>query len=390
MKRTIERLRAFWRLLVAEHAAPGRLAVAVWLGVIIGCTPFLGLHFFLCMGAAHLLRLNKVAVYAAAHVSIPPLLPLLGSSSVALGMRLRTGHWPTLDLEPFRHPGWAQARQFFFDWLAGGGLIGLLLGAGMGTLIYFVARRNDPWHRLLVEATACFARAPRNLAMYARFKYRLDPCYRAVSSEVPEGSLTVDLGTGLGMLPIVLALLPGERRSIGLEWDPEKLAAARQASAGLPGVQLIAGDMRTEELPECDVMTLIDVLHYHSIEEQNRLFERCARALRPSGRLIVRETAATRGRTTRLFEAWAVRIGWNRGGQRLHYRSMQELCDTVAAIGFTVTVRDLSGPLHPGNFLMVATRRPATSEASLISGAPRHTSGEGRRGDARAAWPRLP
>src|SRR5581483_7683145 len=113
------------------------------------------------------------------------------------------------------------------------------------------------------------------------------PCYRAIAPLVAPGSFTVDLGTGLGMLPVLLGLRGC--RALGVEWDAEKAACGRRAAAGLDGVEVVEGDARNHPLPACDVVTLVDVLHYYDGETQRALLARCKDALRPGGRLLVRE-----------------------------------------------------------------------------------------------------
>src|SRR5205823_5236228 len=70
------RIHALWKELLHEHTAPSRLGVAVLVGCIVGCTPLFGLHFFVCLALAYALRLNKLVVYGAANLSIPPMVPL--------------------------------------------------------------------------------------------------------------------------------------------------------------------------------------------------------------------------------------------------------------------------------------------------------------------------
>src|SRR5438552_3250479 len=83
------RVHAWLGALLDEHSSPGRLAAAALVGAIVGVTPFFGLHLPLCVGLAWLLRLNKVTVYAAANISIPPTAPFLGYAAVQVGARLR-------------------------------------------------------------------------------------------------------------------------------------------------------------------------------------------------------------------------------------------------------------------------------------------------------------
>ena len=89
MKRLRERLHALWRTIVHEHTEPARVAAAIVVGAIVGCTPLFGLHIVVCLALAWLFGLNKLIVYGAANLSIPPLVPLIGFVSVQLGERLR-------------------------------------------------------------------------------------------------------------------------------------------------------------------------------------------------------------------------------------------------------------------------------------------------------------
>ena len=108
-------------------------------------------------------------------------------------------------------------------------------------------------------------------------KYRIDPCYRAIAPLVPAGAFTVDLGTGLGMLPVVLGMLGEGRRALGIEWDAAKVACGVHASRGLVGIEVVEGDVRAFALPPCDVITLVDMLHYYDADVQRALLARCPR-----------------------------------------------------------------------------------------------------------------
>ena len=360
------RIHALARALVAEHASPTKLFTACLAGGIVGATPFFGFHFFLCVAVAWVMRLNKVTVYAAAHISSPPFIPLLGFTSVEMGELLRHGHFLHISLADFRGvPLHTLAARFFIDWMIGGVVVGAALGAVIGVLVYSVARRRatvaaDPVRRAIALASARFRRrgVRRPLRMYAWFKYRLDPCYRLIAPRLPEGGLTVDLGTGLGMLPIVAALLPGGRRVLGVEWDEHKLAAGKLAAEDLPHLELTSGDLRSCALPPCDAVTLVDVLHYFAPDVQRAILERCAQALNPGGVLLIRDGDARHqtGRFTRAVEELAVRIGWNRGAGKTRFRPAEELVAELEALGLYVTVDEAAGKLHPGNVLLSARK----------------------------------
>jgi uncharacterized protein (DUF2062 family)/SAM-dependent methyltransferase len=355
------RLHALIKELLREHRAPARVAAAIVVGAIVGCTPLFGLHIVVCVLLSMLLGLNLVIVYAAANLSMPPMIPFVGFASVQLGERVLHGRFLALDHHVFRdEPLRALVHRFFASWMVGGVLLGAAIG-GLGALVAWGILRGrtpvvDPIADAIERARHRYDGEPGRLKWYARMKYVMDPCYRAIAPRIPAGSLTVDLGTGLGMLPVLLGLLGQERRALGIEWDAVKAAAGARAAAGLSGIEVVAGDARDTALPACDVITIVDVLHYYDAEAQRALLARCKAALRPGGRLLIREGDGARGggsRMTRWFEQVVTRLGWNRGPQ-VRFRPIAELEGDLGALGFAVSRDEVAGAMHPGNVLLEA------------------------------------
>lgn len=219
-------------------------------------------------------------------------------------------------------------------------------------------REGDPIERALTCAAARYAGLHPRFRWYARLKYRLDPCYRAIARHIGADSFTVDLGTGLGMLPVLLGELGERRRALGVDWDRGKVRCGLHASRGLPGVEMVEGDLHVFALPACDVITLVDVLHYYEAPRQEELLRRCRAALRPGGRLLIREGDGARtggARLTRIVERWATRMGWNRG-PAVRFRPIAELRAALVELGFHVDEDEVSARSHPGNVLLVAAR----------------------------------
>ena len=374
-----KQLRALWQTLLHEHTAPIRLAAAVLVGCIVGCTPLFGFHILLCIALSFALRLNKLVVYGAANLSIPPLVPFIGFASVQLGERALHGRWLALTRRDFRLDQVRQlARLFFVDWMVGGAILGTLIGLVAGAITFAIlrARRRsavaDVGGAVAIAAVAN-ADADDAIAVaiesarrrydglhprfkwYARLKYVMDPAYRAIVARVPAGAFAVDLGSGLGMLPVLLGVVGGERRALGVEWDAAKVACGVHAARGLAGVEVVVGDARSFAIPPCDVVALVDMLHYWDVETQRAILARCRAALRTGGRLLVREgDPARRGgaRFTRVVERMVTRLGWNRG-PGVHFRAIADLRADLEALGFAVTVDEVAARTHPGNVLLV-------------------------------------
>jgi len=197
-----------------------------------------------------------------------------------------------------------------------------------------------------------------NTWCYGSWKVVLDPCYRAVAPAIAPDTLTVDLGSGFGLLACVLAQLGEGRRVIGVEYDRTKHRAALRATRDLPQVRLELGDIRTFAIPPCDTVTCLDVLHYLDVPTQRDLLRRAAAALPPGGRILIRETdAGLQGgtRLTRGFERFALAFGFNRGS-RPCFRTREEWAQELREAGFEVDVSEVSNRMNPGNLLLVGVR----------------------------------
>lgn len=360
-------MRALLDRILKQHNSPSQLAAAVWVGCIVGCSPFFGLHLPICIALALLFRLNQVVVYAAANVSIPPLAPFLGFACVQLGGLIRRQEWVALSLSDVTWRNVATiASGFFVDWLVGG----LALGAGIGavgallTLAWLLPRAagttsTDPTGALLDAASRRYDGAPRHLKWYARMKLRMDPCYRELLARLQPNDRVVDLGSGLGLFPLLIGLSGEGRSAIGIEWDTAKVAAGVGALDGVASAALREGDLRSAPIPDCDVVTLVDVLHYFEDATQRDILRRAAGSLSPRGRMLIRDAdpAARRGASlTRLVERLATKLGWNRG-PIVHFRPIADLSADLEQLGFSVSVTPLAGELHPGNVLIVAVRK---------------------------------
>ena len=240
-------------LLVREHTGAGRLGVAVGVGVLLGCSPFLGFQTLLGLAAGHLLRLNRLAILFGLLISVPPLTPLVLFATAQTGALLLHGRWLPLRLAAFQgEPATTILASLFLDMLVGGALVGGVLAILLGTLSTFglwwlrgtrsLAKAFTPeqW----VQMRARLQRLPRGFRTYAYWKLRLDPVYLLVLAELPSEGELVDLGTGIGLLPAVLGLLRPALRVRGVEWDARKVDVARQLLSGLTSASVEEANAR--------------------------------------------------------------------------------------------------------------------------------------------------
>ncbi len=175
------------------------------------------------------------------------------------------------------------------------------------------------WQALHTAACAPYRAAGRFAWHWARGKLGRDPVFRGMleRGDLPAHARVVDIGCGQGLLASLLAACasaaeqgrwpaawptaPSAGSWLGIELMPRDVARGEQALAALqPRPRFVNDDMRRAPLPPCDVVVILDVLHYVDHAEQRQLLERVAQALRAgqgSGRLLLRvgDAASRRG-----------------------------------------------------------------------------------------------
>lgn len=83
--KTARRLKVLLADLLGREESPDRVAAAIALGVGIGFSPFMGIHFVLAIGLAFLFKLNKVDAALGQFVGNPWTLPPIFAAGYALG-----------------------------------------------------------------------------------------------------------------------------------------------------------------------------------------------------------------------------------------------------------------------------------------------------------------
>jgi len=108
-----------------------------------------------------------------------------------------------------------------------------------------------------------------------------------VAELIPSSGTILDLGCGYGIFSNYLGLSSDKRNVIGVELSERKLKYARK---GLANVRFVNEDITRLNLPPCEAIVLLDVLHHlRSFEEQESLLKTCTDLLIPKGMLVIKD-----------------------------------------------------------------------------------------------------
>jgi 2-polyprenyl-6-hydroxyphenyl methylase/3-demethylubiquinone-9 3-methyltransferase len=110
----------------------------------------------------------------------------------------------------------------------------------------------------------------------------LDRLERYVPAEGP----VLDVGCGHGLVSNLLALTGRERRVLGIDLDPKKVAAARQTVGERPNVRFEVGDATELPAGEFRAVTIADVMYLIPEPTQQAIVASIAGALTPGGVLV--------------------------------------------------------------------------------------------------------
>ncbi len=123
-------------------------------------------------------------------------------------------------------------------------------------------------------------------SLFAKIRF-YDAPYLTVEKLVPQKGKIIDLGCGEGFFSNFIAVNSHKRNVLGIELDRDRVSVANR---GLKNVKFVQGDALSFKLPKCDCIILFHLMHHlPSYDSQEYLLEKCSKALRKSGKLMIIE-----------------------------------------------------------------------------------------------------
>jgi len=211
---------------------------------------------------------------------------------------------------------------------------------------------------LIDGAVHRYAASGRFAMGMARGKIARDPVYRALLERgIDRSGSVTDLGCGRGLVLALILEAAKERTPPRLTGVEVVRSLARQAQAACGAAATIAvEDLAVTEPAPTDVVVLVDVLHYLSPLDQDRLLERAAAALPRGGRMFVREADGAAGARFRAVQGSERFFALVRGeGWRpFAYRSAVAWRRRLETLGLAVEIAPMGTGTPFGNVLLEA------------------------------------
>jgi len=233
---------------------------------------------------------------------------------------------------------------------------------------------EQAWQHLQQAASAHYRSGGRFAWHFARGKLGRDPVFRALvaGGTIAPGSRVLDIGCGQALLASLLAEChalaaanrwpaawgapPSGASYTGIELMSADVARAELALKQLPSPpRLVCADMRSMTFDPCDVVVVLDVLHYVDLHAQDKLLARIAAALRPGGRLLLRVGDPQQGvrfRVTRWVDRLVTRLRGHAAPPTWN-RSLPEWRAALQEFGFSVREQPMSQGTPFANVLLV-------------------------------------
>jgi 2-polyprenyl-3-methyl-5-hydroxy-6-metoxy-1,4-benzoquinol methylase len=230
--------------------------------------------------------------------------------------------------------------------------------------------------RTLVQAAvAPYSKAGRFALGFAKGKLSGDPVFTDILQRglIASGSKVVDIGCGQGLLSAWL--LAAEQASQNGQWPSHWAAAPKNVS--VRGIELmsadvarakealaahsaqfefVVGDMRSSDFGQAQTAVILDVLHYVSYEDQEKILVRVRNCLSPKGLLILRVGDAAGGLGFKISNWVDNVVMFVRGHRlpRLYCRSVKDWCEVLSRLGFVVEPKAMSEGTPFSNVLLLS------------------------------------
>lgn len=202
------------------------------------------------------------------------------------------------------------------------------------------------------QVLSYFRDFPWRVRAHTATRWRLIP-FPALLEYMPASGKLCDIGCGYGLWPFYVKQERPGLDILGVDPDGVKIAAAQQVARAqqIPGLAFQAASLQDFDLPECSVISVIDVLYLIPWQEQVEFLEKAAAKLQRGGAILLKEigkTPAWKYAWNYLEESLIVRLLHLTYGSRFYFRSEMEWKTLLEDCGLKASLQRLDhGYIHP-------------------------------------------
>jgi cyclopropane fatty-acyl-phospholipid synthase-like methyltransferase len=221
---------------------------------------------------------------------------------------------------------------------------------------------------------------------FAKGKLSGDPAFAGMLrlGLIPQNARLLDIGCGQGLLaaclwaaseiadkggwPLGWAAAPRGCRVHGIELMQKDVDRANAAlNHSVPSATFECANMVEAKFSPCDVVVILDVLHYVNFDQQKQVLQRIFAALDAKGKLLVRVGDADGGLPFKISNWVDNIVMFIRGHRlsRLYCMSVAQWTSVLAGVGFTVKPMPMNSGTPFANILLIC-EKSTTSAAQPV------------------------
>jgi uncharacterized protein (DUF2062 family) len=137
--------------MASMNYSPKKLAAACAVGILIGISPYFGLHTYLAIGCSTIFRLPVFPILVLSSVTNPLTVPFIYAFTTKLGMKLLGIHleydidWSHISFSELLNAGKVLVIPFF----VGTHIAGALLSVFTYFIVYYIVIRYRSWKKTI-------------------------------------------------------------------------------------------------------------------------------------------------------------------------------------------------------------------------------------------------
>ena len=196
---------------------------------------------------------------------------------------------------------------------------------------------------------------------YVRSKLAMDPLYAAALRVFSQNRAPLlDVGCGIGLLPLCLNAQVDGLNYLGVDIDAGKIDIARSATmhAGVKGVRFEVADLTLGFPSHSGSVAILDVVQYLAPAARDELLAAAARRVAPEGVLVMRvglDDQSWRAAITRMADRLGHSARWMSTAPQ-GQPTRRGLAEILSRQGLRCEFTSLSGRLPFNNWLVVGRR----------------------------------